>query len=234
MENAASQFTVYKPPTRKQPASGGNDGALLLGRRDPMACARAFVEHYYTPDGTCLLRHHRGAFHGWTGAAWPEKDRGELRAKIWAFFELALSADGAPFRPTSGICNDILDALASIVHLDTMVEPPAWLDGRDGPPPGEFLVCRNGVLHLPTRCLHPHDPALFTPTALPFDFDPDAGDPKRWLDFLDKLWTDDPESIDVLQDVFGYRVDAVRAWLAAQEHTAERRPGPPRRSGGKH
>ena len=28
-----------------------------------------------------------------------------------------------------------------------------------------------------------------------------------------------------------YRVDAVRAWLVAQERTAERRPGPPRRSG---
>ena len=50
------------------------------GGRDPMACARAIIEHRYILDGTCLL-HHRGAFHGWTGAAWPEKDRTWLAAQ---------------------------------------------------------------------------------------------------------------------------------------------------------
>ncbi len=38
----------------------------------------------------------------------------------------------------------------------------------------------------------------------------------------------------VLGKSVDYRVEAVCAWLAAQERAAERRPGPPRRSGGKH
>ena len=92
-----------------QSPSGGSGALLVLDRRDPMACARAFIEHRYTRDGTCLLHHHRGAFHGWTGAAWPEKDRAGLRAELWTFLELSVGFNREPFRPTSSICNNVLD-----------------------------------------------------------------------------------------------------------------------------
>jgi putative DNA primase/helicase len=39
---------------------------------------------------------------------------------------------------------------------------------------------------------------------LPFHFDPTAGPPVRWLEFLHKVWRDDPEAVDTLQDWFGY------------------------------
>ena len=42
--------------------------------------------------------------------------------------------------------------------------------------------------------------------SLPFDFDPDAPAPVRWLAFLDELWEGETETIGALQELFGYLV----------------------------
>lgn len=68
----------------------------------------------------------------------------------------------------------------------------------------------NGILDLGalaagrSGCLLPPSPAFFTTTAAPFDFDPSAPAPVEWLKFLSAVWPDDPESIDALQQWFGY------------------------------
>jgi putative DNA primase/helicase len=122
-------------------------------------------------------------------------------------------------------------ALTSLVVIDGSAEQPCWLDGGpvkqwaplDGHVPAhELLACRNGLLHLPgwadgKPSLLPPTPRLFTPTALPYDFDPDAPEPVEWLAFLSKLWPEQgdrqdegdeekgaPSCIDVLQEWLGY------------------------------
>jgi putative DNA primase/helicase len=45
---------------------------------------------------------------------------------------------------------------------------------------------------------------LFTTNALDFDYDSNAPTPVRWLSFLQGLWPEDPPSIDLLQEWFGY------------------------------
>jgi putative DNA primase/helicase len=39
---------------------------------------------------------------------------------------------------------------------------------------------------------------------VPFNYDPDAPPPTEWLAFLNALWPNDPDSIKVLQEWFGY------------------------------
>ena len=39
---------------------------------------------------------------------------------------------------------------------------------------------------------------------MPFDYDPDAPDPERWLGFLDDLWRDDEDSQRRAGEWFGY------------------------------
>jgi putative DNA primase/helicase len=39
---------------------------------------------------------------------------------------------------------------------------------------------------------------------VPFEYEPTAPEPVRWLQFLNQLWPDDPESINALQEFFGY------------------------------
>jgi putative DNA primase/helicase len=41
---------------------------------------------------------------------------------------------------------------------------------------------------------------------VPFDYDPSAPQPRQWLTFLEALWPDEPDAIDVLAQWFGYVV----------------------------
>jgi putative DNA primase/helicase len=80
------------------------------------------------------------------------------------------------------------------------------VEGPEQPPLGEFLPCRNGLLHLPTRILLAHTPQRLAESALPFDYDPSAPEPTRWLAFLKSLWPDDQDAIDTLQEIIGVMV----------------------------
>ena len=110
---------------------------------------------------------------------------------------------------------------------------PAWLDGipesaaarrrpqtdpvttRAGAdelspwPVDETLPARNALVHLPSSLdgeprSVPPSPRFFNAFALDYDFVATASEPAEWLDFLDRVWGDDRESIDCLQEWFGY------------------------------
>jgi len=95
----------------------------------------------------------------------------------------------------------LLEALAAITILATDIDQPTWLDSRES---GIIVAVANGLLEVETRHLLPHSPRFFNQTAVPFDYDKDAPKPQRWHDFLDTLWPDLPEAIDVLGEWFGY------------------------------
>ncbi|MGI5288052.1 DNA primase family protein [Nonomuraea polychroma] len=74
-------------------------------------------------------------------------------------------------------------------------------DGVDDETP--IVACRNGLLSVTGRQLLPHSAAFFNLVSVDLDYDPHATAP-AWLDFLGKLWPDDPSSINALQEWFGY------------------------------
>ncbi len=55
-----------------------------------------------------------------------------------------------------------------------------------------------------SRSSFPRPRAYFSTNALEFDFSLDAPEPTLWLDFLTQLFGDDIESIETLQEWFGY------------------------------
>ena len=73
-----------------------------------------------------------------------------------------------------------------------------------------WLPVARGILNLVTRELLPHDPRFFTTNCLPLDYDREAPEPKRWLQFLEELWpadedgTWDEEAEETLQEIVGY------------------------------
>ena len=83
---------------------------------------------------------------------------------------------------------------------------PAWLQpsGALDRYDSTTVACRNGLLDVTTRKLSSHSPLFFNTCAVPFDYDPDAPEPAEWLQFLGELWPDDPDSIALLQEWFGY------------------------------
>ena len=102
-----------------------------------------------------------------------------------------------------------MQALRSICHLPGNVAFPCWLDGEGPVPASEVLVGQNGWIHLPSfvegnGALKELTPNLFTTASLDYDIGLDAPATATWLQFLEQLFPDDPESIALLQEWFGY------------------------------
>lgn len=181
---------------------------LLPPPTDPMAVARQLVEADYTRLGILVLRHWRGAWWTWRGSHWVEREERAVRREAYAFTEHAVYLDRdqreMDWAPTRFKIGNLLEALAAITHLDETVDQPTWID--DGHHDGLVVSVANGLLDLERRRLMPHSPYWFNQTAVPFDYDPTASEPERWLAFLAELWPDDPEAIDALAEWFGYTV----------------------------
>jgi putative DNA primase/helicase len=83
---------------------------------------------------------------------------------------------------------------------------PDVLGGAKG---GLVLIsCKNGLLNLSTGELLAHTPAFFTNSAVDFAYDPKAPKPDNWLAFLKQIWPRDRETVDTLQELFGYCLSA--------------------------
>lgn len=67
----------------------------------------------------------------------------------------------------------------------------------------DLFNCTNGAIHLPTRELRPHDPALLLHRQAPVAYDQEAKCPE-WIEFLRQVSCDDPEWVAYLQTSLGY------------------------------
>ena len=85
---------------------------------------------------------------------------------------------------------------------------PSWVDGTNGPAPGNIIPLSNGLLDVASRTLLPHTPAYFAPTTVPYDCDPTAPIPQAWLRFLESVWPTDPDAVATLQEWLGYLLTA--------------------------
>jgi putative DNA primase/helicase len=175
---------------------------------DPMAVARRLLTDH-SHAGLTTLRHWRAGWMDWQQTHWIEIEERTIRAEAYERLEMAqyLTRFGALlWLPNRRKIGDVIDAMQGIIHLPEFVDPPCWLDrgtatsDLDSP----VVACRNGLLDVGTRELRPLTPAFFNRVAVPFDYQPDAPTPARWLEFLAQLWPDDPDSITVLQEFFGY------------------------------
>jgi len=136
---------------------------LILDPADPMATARTFVGLHYEHRGQRTLLHHAAEWRAWTGSHYPMIEEAIIRARLWSFLERAHQpgpkGQPVPFKPTSARVANALDALRAVCNLPASVTPPIWLR-TSKIPAREIIACGNGLLHLPARRLHPHDPAF--------------------------------------------------------------------------
>ena len=172
----------------------------------PMDVAREYVADKLThPDGV-TLRHWRGGWWEWQGSRWQEIEDRAMSARAYHFTEHAFfEHDGKPmpWTPNRHKVADFKDALAAVTILDATTDQPGWIDAVP-PTSGVIVSCSNGLLDVSTRKLMAHTPSFWTQTAVPFAYDAASPKPERWLGFLDELYGDDADSIDALQEWFGY------------------------------
>jgi putative DNA primase/helicase len=185
-----------------------------LGRRgplpppsQPMAVARIFVDECLHKD-ILTLRHWRGGWWMWKTTHWIEAEDAAVCSILYRFTEHAVYLEGKnekKWAPTRRKIGDLVAALAGICLLPNDIDQPGWLDG-EAAENGVIVSVKNGLLDVGARRLLPHTPQFFNQTSVPFDYDPGAAEPRRWLDFLALLWPMEPAAIDVLGEWFGYIV----------------------------
>jgi putative DNA primase/helicase len=204
---------------RKKKPNGGSSGELngkhphaaqppyIINTAAPYDTAKQFRDALFCASEHPVLFHHRGAFYCWNGAAYPEFDEVDLRARLYAFLDQCVTIDKEgkqhPFKPNKSRVANIVDGLQAAANLLSTISASAWLVDAPDLDPSDIIVCGNGLLHLPTLDLLPHTPLFFTNNALEFGYEPNAPAPQGWLKFLDALWPDDQESIDTMQEIFG-------------------------------
>lgn len=190
-------------PDHRDRGAAGNE---VPSPNNPMAVARYIVDDHHRHEDGLTLTFWRGDFYRWTGSAWLAVEGDAVRADLYHALEHAVylgKDDLEPWAPNRRKIADVTDALQAVTFID--VEPPAWITtSADAPAAARVVAVGNGLLHVPTRRLIPHTPSFFNFVSCPFDFDPDAPVPERWLTFLRELWPNDPEAIATLQEFFGY------------------------------
>ena len=174
----------------------------------PVLVARHFVEAHCLHNGKAgglVLRYWCGSWWMWETTHWVEVQPHDVRSLLYKFTADAIYFDNkgnpTPWSPNRYKISDLLEALSSLVILSDDFEQPCWIDGRQT---GPIVATSNGLLDVASLQLYPHTPLYFGQVSVPFPYDPGAPAPTKWLDFLNALWPDEPNAIDVLGEWFGY------------------------------
>lgn len=178
------------------------NGTCDLG--NPFAVARVFVTERFTEKKYRALHHWNGDFYAFCGTHYRVVPPSQIRADVYDYLAAKWTPAGAPIRPTRSAVDNVVDAVRAVTFLGVPCSP-AWLCD-DKRLPSEFISCKNGLLHLPTRTLQPSRADYFTLNATDVSYTPNAGLPRLWDEFLHSIFDGDKEQIFALQEFFGLLV----------------------------
>jgi putative DNA primase/helicase len=225
-------FAIPAPPKVVGSGVGAGRSPLALlpaSQADPAAVADLVISSLVF-DGIQTLRFWCGSWWYWSAGRYTEFSSDDVRCVVTRVF--SENYDSVRSRHVS----DVIEHLKAKLLLNSSLSPPTWLGSSIDWQPADCLPTRDSVVHLPTLVgwnvgditepsgevnvaltdstaanqpyFVPATPLYFTTVATDFGFDPDASEPVRWLQFLDELWGDDEESINTLQELFGYALTA--------------------------
>ena len=189
-------------------------GRLVLSPKRTLPTAEAFIgECHHHRDGR-RLHSYAGTLLVWRGNRFVEIEEESLRQRLQPWLHRALryqfnkqthQMELVAFESNPGTIKSAVESIRAYAHLPVSVTPPSWLGGRtDLPDPQNLLPFPSGTLDLATGKILAPTPALFNINAIDFDYDPSPEPPGRWLKFLEQLWGDDLESVELLQEWMGY------------------------------
>lgn len=196
VSRCANVYTGKKPAAAVEPVElpASAEGVQLPFQ----AAAETFA--FMGERASCRLVRFNGAwFTREAGGYYRDLDDEIIRAEV---------RTSCPWQLTPTKVNTTVDELKSALVTDTHgVELPYWMDGGGLMPDARnLIVCKNGILDPSTHQLYEHSDNLLTFNALPFDYDPAADIPIRWLQFLAEVFDNDDESMGELQKMFGYLI----------------------------
>ena len=187
-----------------------DNGEIILDS-GVMNHARTFLDNFFVTEEGYRIVHYADDFYVHAKTHYEVIEEQTIRSQLYMFLDRCKKAakGGAlvPFNPSPASVSAAVDATKSITHLPNIANtrPPIWLEQYrlNKPEASKLVSLQNGIFHLEDRVLIPHSLGFFTQNSLPFDYDEQATCP-IWEKFLGDVWPDDQESIDTLQEMFGY------------------------------
>lgn len=202
------------------------DGCIPLGNREPrsgklvlsptrtLPTAESFVREFCLHPDARTIHCYAGALTEWRDNRYGELEDNAVKKILQAWLHDALryvvnrttgELELVDFQSNPSTVKAAMESLKAFCHLPATTPCPSWLDSAvNRPPPREIVPCCSFLLHLPTMRRLPATPLFFSPSALEFDPDPCAPAPSGWYAFLHQLFDGDIESLDLLQEWFGY------------------------------
>ena len=203
-----------------------DDGSIRLGGREPQSgklvlsskrtlpTAEAFRRDFFDHRDASMLVSYAGTLWHWRNNRYVELECEAIRRRLqewlhdslrYVFNKQTRELELVPFESNPATVNSALETIRNHVHLPATTTAPSWLKNfTSDHRPAEIVPCRSFLLHLPTRTTLPPTPAFFSFNALDFDPLPDAPPPVAWLAFMHQLFDGDIQSLDLLQEWFGY------------------------------
>ena len=132
-----------------------------------------------------------GDFRRYRAGLWPPVNTLVIKREISRVLEAAKPEGIKP-------SNNLLSSVTELAKVELVVDDNIF----DANP--DYLVCKNGALHIPSRTLTDHKPELYATTGVNYDYDPQIVAP-NWQRFIKSLsFTIGADVIDFLQEYFGY------------------------------
>ena len=224
-ENEADEDDEDEPPPDDTPLDTGLP--VWESVKDPHRLAAVFLRRYAHGD-RCRLIYHADEMLEWRDGRFRKVDDSLITAGITAAIRAEFEAinrrqlaawekNGRKGKPpqvcpvTRQLVGNVANAVRSLVIVPADVRSPAWLANDPARClPDELVPCLNGILVLPDLIANRPDaiinptPNFFNRTAVQLRFDAAAPSPVEWLKFLAEVFEGDQESIDTLQEWFGY------------------------------
>ena len=189
-------------------------GRLVLSPKRTLPTADAYVRDFHLhPDGR-TLHCYADMLMAWQHGRYVEIEDNAVKNRLQSWLHESLryvfnrkteKFDLVAFESNPTTINAALDSLRAFTHLPATITSPSWLgDAATKPLANEILPCRSTLLHLRTMQHLSPTPLFFSVNALDFDPDPSAPEPVAWHKFLHELFDGDVESLELLQEWFGY------------------------------
>lgn len=222
---AATTTAAPDGSTEPEPGEGGDSlvplgqhdpatGRLVLSPRRTLPTAEAYAREFNAHADGRTLHGYGGLLMEWRGNRYCQVEEEWLKQRLQPWLHKALryvlnkqtgEMELVDFESNPTTVKQALDTIRAFAHLPASTVSPSWLgSGKDRPPALELLPCKSLNLHIPTGRVLAPTPALFTINALDFDYEPNPEPPERWIKFLEQLFGDDLESVDLLQEWMGY------------------------------
>ncbi|MEM9064027.1 MAG: phage/plasmid primase, P4 family [Planctomycetota bacterium] len=179
--------------------------------RDVLQLSLGFLNAKYTLRGDPTLVYYAGDFYAYTEGSYRVIESAHIEKELYLYLaklKVASKVKGGPARtllkPDKALIERVRHALSRLRHREIDRGTHEWLDARSASVPAkQLLPARNGLVDVQSGMLVPATPQFFCTYHAPMDYDPGAGPPTAWFDFLDDIFDGDTQQMGVLQEFIG-------------------------------